>query len=231
MIRSPSHSASMPLREKPYFLSILTLIVVNTAFLILFLVYDLTLFQVAAVYWWECLWIGLFSALKLIVASILADPYENRWVHFTPGGRVLVSFVAVFLVGAEFLGLFFVLGILITFVFHGLTGIDQGTLMHEALGLVIGTSMLFLAGHGLSFVVNFLIGGEYRNARALTLIALPFKRCIALIVAIVVAFTVAMLLPGFANTTGFVLLLIVLKLSWDYILHLRERRAFARVQE
>lgn len=57
--------------------------------------------------------------------------------------------------------------------------------------------------------------------------ALSFKRCIALIAAIVVAFTAAWLLPGFANTTGFVILLMALKLAWDYVLHLRERRAFA----
>lgn len=218
----------MPPRDEPYFLSVLTLLVVNAAFLVMFLVYDLTLFQVAAVYWWECLWIGVFSALKLIVASIIADPYENRWVHFTAGGRVLASIVAILLVSAEFLGLFFLLGVVITFVFHGLTGIDQGELMRSALGPVIGSSVLFLIGHGVSFVVNFLCGREYRNARALTLLALPFKRCIALIAAVVVAFVSAWLLPGFANTTGFVMLLIVFKLAWDYALHVRERRAFAR---
>ena len=217
----------MPLRERPYFLSVLTLLVVNATFLVMFLVYDLTLFQVAAVYWWECLWIGIFSALKLIVASIIADPYENRWVDFTAGGRVLASLVAIFFVSAEFLGLFFILGVVITFVFHGLTGIDQGELMRSALGPVIGSSILFLIGHSVSFVVNFLVGGEYRNARASTLLALPFKRCMALIAAIIAAFTGAWLLPGFANTIGFVILLIVFKLAWDYALHLGERRAFA----
>lgn len=217
----------MPLREKPYFLSVLTLLVVNAVFLVMFLVYDLTLFQVAAVYWWECLWIGIFCALKLLVASIIADPYENRWVHFSPGGRILASFIAILFVSAEFLGLFFILGVVITFVFHSLTGIDQSELLRSALGPVIGSSVLFLIGHSVSFVVNFLVGGEYRNARASILLALPFKRCTALIASIVVAFTAAWLLPGFANTTGFVILLIVFKLAWDYVLHLRERWAFA----
>ena len=218
----------MPFRDRPYFLSIVTLLAVNASFLVLFLVYDLTLFQVAAVYWWECLWIGVFSALKLVVASVIADPYENRWIEFTPGGRVLASFIAIFLVSAEFLGLFFILGMVVTFVFHGLTGIDQGELLRSALGPVVGSSVLLLIGHGVSFVVNFLVGGEYRSARASALLALPFKRCIALIAAIVVAFAAAWLLPGFANTTGFVVLLIVFKVAWDYALHLRERRAFGR---
>ncbi len=217
----------MPLRQKPYFFSALTLLVVNAAFLVVFVVYDLTLFQVAAVYWWECLWIGIFCALKLLVASIIADPYENRWVNFSAGGRLLASLLAIIFVSAEFLGLFFILGMVITFAFHGLTGIDQVELIGSALGPVLGSSVLFLIGHGVSFVVNFIVGGEYRNARASTLLALPFKRCIALIVSIAVAFTAAWLLPGFANTTGFVILLIAFKLAWDYALHLRERNAFA----
>lgn len=99
--------------------------------------------------------------------------------------------------------------------------------LQSALGPVIGSSALFLIGHGVSFVVNFLVGGECKSARAVTLLALSFKRCIALIAAIVVAFTADWLLPGFANTTGFVILLMALKLAWDYVLHLRERRAFA----
>lgn len=49
-------------------------------------------------------------------------------------------------------------------------------------------------------------------------------------IAIVVAFTVAMLPPGLANTTGFVILLILLKLSRDYVLHKRERNAFTPTQ-
>ena len=61
----------------------------------------------------------------------------------------------------------------------------------------------------------------------ISLLALPFKRCMALIAAVVVAFAAAWLLPGFANTTGFVILLIAFKLAWDYALHLRERSAFA----
>lgn len=113
------------------------------------------------------------------------------------------------------------------FAFHGLTGVDQVELMSSALGPVFGSSVLFLIGHGLSFVVNFLVGGEFRNARVTALLTLPFVRCVALIGAIVLAFTAAWLLPGFANTTGFVILLILIKLGWDYVLHLRERKAFA----
>ena len=208
-------------------ISAATLVLANLAFLVIYVVYDLSLFQLAAVYWWECLWIGVFSALKLITASLFGDPYENRWAEFSTGANVVTSIVAIVFVAGEFLGIFAILGFVILFVFHALTGIDQAELMRDALGPVLGSSLLFLVGHGLSFVGNFLVGGEFRTARATTLLTLPFKRCIALIAAIVVAFTAAWLLPGFANTAGFVILLVVLKLSWDYVLHRRERSAFA----
>ena len=208
-------------------MSAATLVLANLAFLVIYVVYDLSLFQLAAVYWWECLWIGVFSALKLVAASAFGDPYENRWVEFSTGANVLTSIVAIVFIAGEFLGIFAILGFVILFVFHALTGIDQAELMRDALGPVLGSSLLFLVGHGLSFVANFLVGGEFRVARATTLLTLPFKRCMALIAAIVVAFTAAWLLPGFANTTGFVILLVVLKLSWDCVLHLRERSTFA----
>ncbi len=208
-------------------LSVATLVLANLAFLVLYFVFDLTLFQLAAVYWWECLWIGMFSGLKLITASWLGDPYQNRWVEFSPGAAVVTSVVAIVLLAGEFMAVFAILGFAILFVFHALTGIEQADLMRDALGPVIGSSLLFLAGHGLSFVANFLVGREYRNARAITLLTLPFTRCIALIAAVAVAFLVAYLLPGFASTGGFVTILVLLKLSWDYLLHNRERRAFA----
>ncbi len=208
-------------------MSAATLVLANLAFLVIYVAYDLSLFQLAAVYWWECLWIGVFSALKLVTASLLGDPYENRWVGFSTGANVLTSIVAIVLIAGEFLGIFAILGFVIVFVFHALTGIDQGELMRDALGPVLGSSLLFLVGHGLSFVANFLVGGEFRTARAATLLTLPFTRCLALIAAIVVAFLVAFLLPGFANTAGFVTVLILLKLSWDYVLHKRERKALA----
>ena len=212
-------------------LSVLTLVLANLAFLVLYFVFDLTLFQLAAVYWWECLWIGLFSGLKLVTASLFGDPYENRWVEFSHGANVLTSVVAIVFVAGEFLAIFAILGFAILFAFHALTGIDQGELMRDALGPVLGSSVLFLVGHGLSFVANFLVGGEFRTARAVTLLTLPFTRCLALIGAVVVAFTVAFLLPGFANTAGFVTILVLLKLGWDYLLHKRERRAFAASPE
>ena len=95
------------------------------------------------------------------------------------------------------------------------------------IGLVLTSSILFLIGHGISFVTNFLVLGEFRHARVGGLLILPFKRCFALLATIGVAFLVAYNVPGLATTSGFAVVVIVVKLLWDHWLHRRERRMLA----
>jgi len=97
----------------------------------------------------------------------------------------------------------------------------------EDLGLILGSATVFFVGHGLSFIINFIILGEYRTARIGTLLALPFRRSLALLGAIVIAFGAMYALPQFASTTAFAVLLITLKILWDYRLHVGERKALA----
>ena len=66
-------------------LAALSLLAANVGFLALFIVFDLTLFELVVVYWLELLWIGLFSGLKLLTASLFGSPYENRWVDVSVG--------------------------------------------------------------------------------------------------------------------------------------------------
>ncbi|MDH5618246.1 MAG: DUF6498-containing protein, partial [Gammaproteobacteria bacterium] len=46
----------------------LSLFAANAGMLFLFFALDLTLFEVVVVYWFEALWVGLFSGLKLVTA-------------------------------------------------------------------------------------------------------------------------------------------------------------------
>ena len=99
--------------------------------------------------------------------------------------------------------------------------------MVQQLPLLLKCSLLFVAGHGLSFIINFLALGEFRRARFTTLLWLPFKRALALFVTIIAALTALQQWPGVLTHTSFAAILIVVKLSWDLFLHWRERRAFA----
>jgi hypothetical protein len=106
----------------------------------------------------------------------------------------------------------------------GCDGKGPSFVLYPELGLLLGISTIFLAGHGISFIGNFLFLGEYKTARAGTLLALPFKRCLALMGAIACAFAIAFYTPNFSSTTAFAMLLIVFKVLWDYRLHTQERR-------
>ncbi len=208
-------------------LGALSLAAANLGLLLVYVSFDLTLEQLVLVFWWESFWIGLFCALKLLVASLAGNPFENRWVQVSPAAALLVSIAAIGFITGEFLALFLLTGAALWFALTALSVVDPGELLRDELPLILGTSLLFLAGHGLSFVVNFLAAGEFRSARAATLLVLPFRRCLALLAAIGAAFAAAWLLPGIARTTGFIAVLVLLKLLGDYRLHRRERLELA----
>lgn len=211
--------------------SAISLIVANTGVLSIFFIYDVTLFQLVLVYWCECLWIGVFSAVKLIVASLVGDPYENRWAHVSPGSAVFLSIIVIVFSSGVFFSLLGITLMSILFANDALQLSSAGDQMHNHIGLVLGASLLLMASHGISFIANFLLLGEYKVARAGMLVALPFKRCAALFLMILISIVVVALLPSLANTLTFAVVVIVLKVIWDIGLHASERRDFAALRE
>ena len=203
----------------------LALLAANTGMLFLYFALDLTLFEVIVVYWLEALWVGLFSGLKLLTASIFGRPYDNRWIDVSPGSGFLLSLFAI----VKSSGLFFTLlaftGLALTVANQELTGTAGDEFLRAQGPLLFRCSLLFLAGHGLSFLINFLMLGEFRRASAGALLWLPFKRSIALFVTIVAALTAIQTWPGVLGATSFPALLIAIKLAWDWWLHRKERQA------
>ena len=179
------------------------------------------------VYWCECVWIGLFSAIKLIVASIAGDPYENSWAEFSPGSSVFLSVVIIGFVGSVFFSLLGLILMAILSVNDALPLGDPGDEMYNHIGLVVGASLLLMAAHAISFVANFLVGGEFRKVGLGALLKLPFTRCFALLFAIILGIGFVALVPAFANTTAFAVVVIFVKVLWDIRLHHKERRMFA----
>ena len=206
----------------------LSLIAANLGIVVLYLYFDLSLYQLGIIYWCECLWVGVYSGVKLITASVIGDPYSNRWVDVSRGGGVFLSVVIIGFVSSAFFFLLFLLGMAIAGVTSALSDTPVDRLLVVELPMLLGISVVFVIGHGVSFLVNFILLGEFRTARAGTLLALPFKRCLALFAATLIAFGATYVHPRLANTTTFAVILIVLKLLWDYRLHLAERRRFAQ---
>ncbi len=207
-----------------YGIGAISLVVANTLLLYLFFWFDVTLFQLVLVYWCECAWIGVFSAIKLIIASIAGDPYENSWVHLSSGSSLFTSVLVIGFAGATFLTLLGILLMTILFVNDTLPLGNEADDMLNHIGLVVGASLLLMAAHAISLVANYLVGGEFRTARAGALILLPFRRCLALLFAVIVSVVFVAFLPAIANTTVFACLVIVVKVAWDFRLHRNERR-------
>lgn len=205
----------------------LSLFAANLGMLIIYVLFDLTLFQLVLVYWWEALWIGLFSGLKLLTASLFGNPFENRWIDVSRGSGIFLSLFAIMKSGVAFLILLVFSGVALVVAQQELTGTPGNDFVREQAGLMLKCSLLFLVGHGISFVINFLILGEFRHARFGTLLWLPFKRALALFVTIVASLTTIQAYPGVLTDTYFAAILIAAKLGWDYLLHRRERRSFS----
>lgn len=205
----------------------LSLFAANVGMFFLYFAFDLTLFEVVVVYWFEALWVGLFSGLKLLTASVFGDPYENRWIDVSRGSGLFISLFALVKSSGVFLIILALTGVALVVAQQELTGVNGNDFVREQAPLLLKCSLLFLAGHGLSFIINFLVLGEFRHARIGTLLWLPFKRGLALFVTIAAALTAIQTWPGVLTYTTFAALLIIVKLAWDYFLHTRERRSFS----
>ncbi len=205
----------------------LGLLLANIAFLVTFFAYDLSLFQLLLVYWSECLLLGIFNSLKLLTASLFGHPYDNRPVGYSRGSAILLSLLAIFFFVGKYMTFIGMLGIGILLVAQEVTGLELFDLLGEAGEVLALSTVLLAAGHGLSFLINFLVLGEYKNARARQLIFWPYRRALALLGAISVAVVMSIFRPELANTISFVLVLALCKLLADMGLHLMERRKFS----
>ena len=84
---------------------------------------------------------------------------------------------------------------------------------------------IFLASHGVSFVHNFLIKGEYALTDPGKLMGQPYSRIVIMHIAILAG---AFLAAAFKSPLPILMVLIVLKTVLDVKLHLREHRKVGR---
>jgi hypothetical protein len=90
-------------------------------------------------------------------------------------------------------------------------------------GLLLGVIGL-VASHGVSFVVNFLIGGEVRRVGLDTLMSAPYARIMILHVTIILGFIATM---AFGSSVAMLALLVGLKIIVDAWAHRREHARWA----
>jgi len=206
-----SASASNAARGLPP--SALALVAANLVPLVGVIAFGWTVFSVILLYWCENVVIGAFNVLRMVTAS-------PRSVAVDAGKLFFVPFFTVHY------GMFtFVHGIFVLALFGpggGRAFPGPGTFVAAVgqAGVWYGV-VAIAASHGFSFVHNYLMGGEYRNASLAQLMVRPYGRVVILHVTILAG---GLLAKAMGAPTVALVVLVGLKTAMDLRAHLAERR-------
>jgi hypothetical protein len=171
-----------------------------------------TVLSVLLLYWFENVVIGAFNVLKMAFAdpkSLASDAIKLFLIPF-----FIIHY-----------GMFaFVHGMFILAFFGHMTRGFPGpatfwAALHDA-GVGWGV-VAIVASHGFSFVHNYWMGGEYRNASPQVLMTQPYARVVVLHVAILIGGFGAVAL---GSPMVALVVLVALKTAIDLRAHLAERR-------
>jgi len=220
------------LREKKDTLSLIFLIVVNLLPLVGVFFFDWDALSIILLYWSENLILGGYTILKMILVRV-EKPVEHfaklfvipffclHYGAFCAGhGFFILMFATAFEAGNEIVpfartggewpGPLVFLQLLLNVVMYLWRHRPPGMVL-PFLGLVVS--------HGVSFVQNYLVLGEYRETSLRKVMESPYYRIVLLHVAIIAAGVPVMLL---GSPAPLLVILIMLKLAMDIRLHNRE---------
>jgi hypothetical protein len=210
--------------------SLPALVLANMAPIYGVVVFGWDAFYIVLLYWAENLIIGFYNILKIACAKVKHPLFHLGKLFLIPffvihyGGFVAIHGIFIFLIFGKSEGgsalntgqpwpcfLIFV-QLLVGVIWHCWTTITND------MKYVIGA--LFLS-HGVSFVRNYLIAGEYETSKPEDLMDQPYLR--------VVVMHIAILAGGFISFTigspeGVLIVLIILKTIIDVKLHLRQHK-------
>jgi len=193
--------------------SVIILILANLLpiFGVIFL--DWKVFPILFLYWTENVIVGIFNVLKMAMAS----PENGN------SKAAKLSIIPFFCIHY---GLFtFVHGIFVIFVFGASADGDISDPEFSSIisslssvGIIFGTVTLFMS-HGLSFVINYIGKGEYKEAKLNSLMGQPYVRVVVLHIIIIFG---GFLVVSLGSPEIAIIALIVIKLGIDILAHLRQ---------
>ena len=179
---------------------------------VLFLDWDV--FSLLLLFWLENVYIGLFNVVRIVTAAGVRNGrgrlftalfFITHYGGFTAGhGFMLLMVFGPQPSKQELADLQFMLGLL-------------------GDGLWLGAAVLFLS-HLFSLIMNYFVGGEFRQLSARQAMAAPYARVVLLHVSLLVG---GFLLQEFNEPLFGLLVLVGLKIAMDFALHRREHRRLA----
>ena len=206
-----------PLRGREL-LSVSALVIANAVPLVGVLFFGWKVFPLILLYWLENVIVGGFNVLRMLTAN---PDSPISWL----GKAFLIPFFCV-----HFGGFTYVHGIFVFGLFGGPTYAHQfgptvaGVLTAiRTTGIGLGVLGLVLS-HGVSFVGNYLMGGEYRRASLQQLMAQPYGRVMVMHMVLLFGGWVVMLMHSPVPALA---LLVGIKTAIDLRAHRAERRRLA----
>ncbi len=198
-------------------LSVVTLVVANLLPLAGVLFFGWSVFEVLVLFWAENVVIGAYDVLRMLV--VLALRREGAMVALIP---FFIVHYGLFCAGHA---IFLVAGFA-----PGLATGDLSRTLPAALtaGSFVIPLLALVASHGISFLANFLWGGEWRRVDGKALMGAPYPRIVVMHVTIIVG---TMLVVAAGSPVAAVAFLVALKIGVDLAAHLREHRRLAAPAE
>jgi hypothetical protein len=219
-----------PLKEQLTNIPLIALVIANLLPIYGVIFFGWSAFNIVLLYWAENIIIGFYNVFKIVFAKV-EPPIANIGKLFTISFFVIhySGFVAVH--GAIIFSIFgkgeadsamigqhnwpcflIFLQLLVNVIRHCWMTIPND--MKYAIG------SLFLS-HGVSFVHNYLIGGEYKTSKPDNLMFQPYSRIIVMHIAILGG---GFLSVKFGSPIGILIVLIALKTIIDVKFHLRQHK-------
>ena len=200
--------------------SLLLLVAVNLLPLPGVLILDWDVAALMVLYWSENLVVGFYTLLKMLLTSPVGGLFPALFFCIHYGGfcaahgmvilTMLVNPDAEILSGEPWP--FFLVFI------QMLVNVVQQVLQYAPSAWLIAFVGLCLS-HGLSFVLNFWLGGEREALTVRQLMAQPYSRIVILHVAVLLG---GLAVVALGQPLGMLLVLVLIKVGVDVVLHLRE---------
>jgi len=185
-------------------------------------------FYIVLLYWSENIAVGFYNVLKMACAGFLKPSKHFGKLFLIPffiahyGGFCAVHGVFVlalfgkddssFMKGADWPCFLVFVQMLLNVIKHAYSVMPLA--MRYALGA------LFVS-HGVSFVCNYLIKGEYATSKPDKLMGSPYGRVVVMHLAVLFG---AFLTMALGSPVGILIILVGLKTSLDVIFHLRQHK-------
>jgi hypothetical protein len=220
-----------PLKKDLLNVPVISLLVANAIPLwgVLFLGWDA--FYIVLLYWTENLIIGFYNVLKMAFAAV---PYPAAHL----GKLFLIPFFIIHYGGFTAIHGFFVLALFHKGQGPSMDGMNWPCFLvfvqilfnvSKYMYSVVPTQVKFVVlalflSHGVSFVQNYLLKGEYKTAKPDKLMGGPYGRVFVMHIAIIAG---GFLTMAAGSPAALLIVLVVLKIMLDVNLHNREHKKAA----